>query len=212
LNLKLNIAGLTNVTLLEQLCSNDDDNYLYDEFVKRFLTDLTTHCTHVCNKRNLEPHIGKQIAHETFSNVRKYKSFKTDGITLPDSREAILVYLKRISINLFNDFHNKQKREKIIHRTYFDDMLEGNESKLDAVGLRDKKEFALFIYNKLNKKEQTVVLADIEHKKYQKYLPDDITEDLALRLDVKKESIRKIRERAIEKIKKAINEFNENLR
>jgi DNA-directed RNA polymerase specialized sigma24 family protein len=210
LNLKPNLIQLNDIALLEKLCSSDDDTDCYNEFVKRFLPDLTTHCTDVCNKRKLESHIGKQIAHETFSNVRKYKSFKTDGVKLPDDRMAILVYLKRISVNLFNDFHNKNKRRAITHKTYFDDILDGNEEKLNAVGLKDKKEFALFIFDKLNKKEQTVILADIEHKKFQKYLPDDITEDLSIQLNVKKETIRKIRERAIEKIKIAINEFNEN--
>lgn len=210
MNLNINLIHLTDVALLEKLCSSDDDYELYNEFVKRFLTDITAHCADVCKKRNLESHVGKQIAHETFSNVRKYKSFKKDGIKLPDDRTAILVYLKRISVNLFNDFHNKNKKKTIIHKTYFDDILEANEDKLDAVSLKDKKEFALFIFSKLNKKEQTVILADIEHKKFQKYLPDDITEDLSVKLNVKKETIRKIRERAIEKIKAAINEFNEN--
>ena len=68
----------------------------------------------------------------------------------------------------------------------------------------------VFILKKLNKKEQTVILTDIEHKKFQKYLPDDVTEDLTLKLGIKKETVRKIRERAIVKIKEAINEFNEN--
>jgi len=198
------------LALLEQLCSSNGDNELYTEFVNRFIVDLTTHCLDVCKKRNLEPHIGKQIAHDTFSNVRKYKSFKTDGIKIPDSRAAIFVYLKRISINLFNDFYNENKKKTITHKTYFDDILEANESNLDAVGLKDKKEIALFILKKLNKKEQTVILTDIEHKKFQKYLPDDVTEDLALKLGIKKETVRKIRERAIVKIKEAINEFNEN--
>jgi DNA-directed RNA polymerase sigma subunit (sigma70/sigma32) len=46
--------------------------------------------------------------------------------------------------------------------------------------------------------------------KFQKFLPADVTEDLALKLNVKKETIRKIRERAIEKINQAIKEFNKN--
>lgn len=204
------MTHLNDLALLEQLCSSDDDKDLYNEFINRFITELTSHCADVCKKRNLEHHIGKQIAHETFSNVRKYKSFKTDEIKISNCRAAILVYLKRISVNLFNDFHNENKKKIVAHKTYFDDILEANENALDAIGLKDKKDFALFIFNKLNKKEQTVILADIEHKKFQKYLPDDITEDLSLKLNVKKETIRKIRERAIEKINKAITEFNEN--
>ncbi|WP_298681019.1 hypothetical protein [uncultured Mucilaginibacter sp.] len=210
MNLRPTLIHLTDVALLEQLCSSDDDSELYKEFVKRFIKELTTHCADACKKRNLETHIGKQIAHETFARVRHYKSFKTDQIKLPDQHDAIIVYLKRISFSLFNDHHNENKKKPIPHRTYFDDILESSYDNFSGIDLKDKKDFALFIFNKLNKKEQAVILADIEHKKFQKYLPDDITEQLCGQLNVKKDTLRKIRERAIEKIKYAINEFNEN--
>ena len=53
------------------------------------------------------------------------------------------------------------------------------------------------------------MLADIDYKRGQKYLLDDISEILAEELGVKKDTIRKIRERAIEKINKAIDEINQ---
>jgi DNA-directed RNA polymerase sigma subunit (sigma70/sigma32) len=71
-----------------------------------------------------------------------------------------------------------------------------------------KRDFATIVYNKLNKKEKEVVLTDLEYKKGQKYLPDDVSEILANRLGVKKGSIRKIRQRAINKIKLALDEIN----
>lgn len=210
MNLKPTLIHLTDVALLEQLCSIEDDSELYKEFVNRFITELTTHCIDVCKKRNLEPHIGKQIAHETCAKVRQYKSFKTDEIKIPDQHTAVLVYLKRIALSLFNDHHNKNKKKSVVHKTYFDDILESVENNDSVINLKDKKDFAIFIFNKLNKKEQTVILMDIEHKRFQKYLPDDITEQLCEQLNVKRDTIRKIRERAIEKVKNAINEFNAN--
>ncbi|WPQ63811.1 hypothetical protein SIO70_02925 [Chitinophaga sancti] len=209
MNLRLELAIIPDLELLEKLCSTQEDQELYAEFVSRFVEEVVIYCCDICKKRNIESHVGKQIAHDVFERVRKYKSFKADEIKIPNHRTAILVYLKRISISLFNNFHNENKRTDIIHKTYFDDIFESVEKSPDALGLKDKKDFALFIFGRLNKKEQTVILADIEHKKFQKYLPDDITQNLSAQLGVKKESIRKIRERAIEKIKKAINEFNE---
>lgn len=210
LQLKPFISELTDVQLLEQLCSTDDDQHHYDHFVKRFLTDVQTHCEHVCNVRKLDSHIGQQIAHETFENVRKYKSYNRDGSKIADDRKAILSYLKRISTNLFNNHHNSAKRKEITHKTYFDDILRAMSENVDVKALKNKKDIALLIFGKLNKKEQAVVLKDIEYKKHQKYLPDDVTISLAAELNVKVGSIRKIRARAIEKIKIAIDEVNKN--
>jgi len=61
---------------------------------------------------------------------------------------------------------------------------------------------------KLNFKEQRVILTDLEYKRHHKYLPDDVIDTLAKQLNIKKDTVRKIRERAIEKIKKAIYEIN----
>jgi hypothetical protein len=70
------------------------------------------------------------------------------------------------------------------------------------------KELTLHAFKRLSLREQKVILADIEYKRHYKYLPDDVTDKLATELKVKKDTIRKIRERAKTKIKKAIDEFN----
>jgi DNA-directed RNA polymerase specialized sigma24 family protein len=202
------IAKMPDVQLLEQLCSIDDDKQLYSAFVSRFLSDIQENCLKICNIRKLDSHIGQQIAHETFERVRKYKSYKRDGSKLPNDRKAILVYLKRISVRLFNDHYNKEKRKDICHQTYFDNLLEEAKTEVDAAALKNKKDLALLIFSKLNKKEQAVVIKDLEYKKHHKYLPDDVTTALAAELKVKPDTIRKIRARAIEKIKIAIDEVN----
>lgn len=204
------INQLSDVQLLEHLCSTDNDEHHYDHFVKRFLPDVQDHCQGVCKTRKLDNHIGQQIAHETFERVRKYKSYKKDGSKLQDDRKAILRYLKTISTHLFNDHHNNQKKKDIVHKSYFDDIKEAASESIDIKTLEFKKDIAVIIFKKLNKKEQAVVLKDIEYKKHQKYLPDDVTTVLAKELNVKPGSIRKIRARAIEKIKTAINEVNKN--
>jgi len=201
---------MSDVQLLVHLCSTDDDQHHYDLFVKRFLPDVQIHCCRVCTVRKLDNHVGQQIAHETFERVRKYKSYTREGSKVPDDRKAILCYLKRISTRLFNDHHNIEKRKDIIHKSYFDDILQAASEAVDVKALKNKKDVAMFIYGKLNKKEQAVVLKDIEYKKHQKYLPDDVTATLATELNVMPDTIRKIRARAIEKIKTAINEVNKN--
>lgn len=198
------------VQLLEYLCSTENDEQPYNHFVTRFLPFLKDHCNSVSSIRKLDTHVGQQIAHETFERVRKYKSYKRDGSKLPDDRKSILVYLKKISIRLFNDHHKAAKKVDIVHTSYFDQILQAANEVTDVKSLKNKKDIALTIFNKLNTKEQKVVLKDIEYKKHQKYLPDDVTDTLAIELDVTASSIRKIRQRAIKKIKLAIDEINQS--
>ncbi|HLN94400.1 MAG TPA: hypothetical protein VK183_02100 [Flavobacterium sp.] len=200
---------LTDCQLLEKLCSTEDDAVLYDEFVKRFSSDLQKECERICKKRKLDLHIGRQIANDTFSRLRRYKSFKADEIKLVDHRKAILAYLARISSRLFADYHRSHKREVVIHKTYFDDIRDSIEISGDEVHkLQRVKTGAVYILGKLNAKEQKVILTDLDYKRHQKYLPDDVVESLAEELGVKVDSVRKIRERAISKIKNAIDEIN----
>lgn len=210
LQLEATISKMSDVQLLVQLCSTDDDQHYYDNFVCRFLPDVQSHCNRVSTVRKLDNHVGQQIAHETFERVRRYKSYKRDGSKVPDDRKAILGYLKRISTRLFNDHHNKEKKKDIIHKSYFDDLMQVASETVDVKSLKNKKDIAMIIYGKLNKKEQAVLLMDIEYKKHQKYLPDDVTEALATELNVMPGTIRKIRARAIEKIKNAIDDVNKN--
>ena len=210
LETQIAIAQWSDVRLLEELCSSENDILVYTLFVNRFLPELETECEKICKARKLDLHVGKQIAHETFERVRKYKSFKKDQINLPDEHKAVFVYLTRISIRLFNDHYTKTHKQEVIHKTYFDDILNSIVSPIDVKKLKNIKDISVLIFKKLNVKEQIVVLKDIEYKKHQKYLPDDVTESLASELNIKKDTIRKIRLRAIEKIKAAIYEINQN--
>lgn len=205
------IRLLSDVQLLEALCSEQDDSALYEEFVKRFLEEVKEECLKICKQRKLDSHIGRQIAHEVFEKLRKYKSFKADQIKSPTSHQGILVYLLRISRNLFNDWHRKEKRaqEPYVGKNYFEDITESLQPPDGIDQLKWKRDVSLAIFKKLNSKEQTIILADIEHKRSAHYLPDDVTETLSTTLGVEKATIRKIRERAISKIKKAIYEINQ---
>ena len=173
------------------LCSEEEDTLLYKEFTNRFLPVILDECKRICLRRKLDSHIGIQIAHETFERVRKYKSFKRDEITVPNNRKAILVYLLRISTRLFTDHHRKQKSSEIIHKTYFDDIYNSINIEVDVKALKNKKDLAELIFGKLNAKEKRVVTMDLEYKKHQKYLPDDISESLSIELGVKKNTITK---------------------
>ena len=212
-NAPLNAAHeipFSDVALLEHLCSTEEDSSLYAEFLKRFLPDVEKECSRQCTKRKVDPHIGKQIAHDTFERVRKYKKFRKDEIKLPNERKAIMVYLFRISTRLFNDHHRISNKKEIIHKTYFDDLALNFEASCDAERLKKIKDTSELIFKVLNKNEKIVLLKDIEYKKHHRYLPDEVLDELAETLSVKRDSVRKIRERAIDKINKAFNAINQN--
>lgn len=203
------LASVSDLDLLEQLCSSENDDAPYKEFVRRFLPGLKDECRRKCLRLGLDRHVGDQIAHECFERVRQYKSFKKDKIRLPNDQKAILAYLCRISARLFTDHHNQEKQKEVEHRTYFDDIRDEARGVIDAKGLKDTRDMAMGLLKKLSPSEQAVMIADLEHKRHQKYLPDDITMELAERLKVKPDTIRKIRQRAIEKLNKAIDEINQ---
>lgn len=204
---KTELQQLSDIKLLEVLCSEEQDDSIYRVFVSRFFPDVKNECERICKVRKIDQHIGNGIAHDAFERCRKYKSFRVDEITMPDNRKAILVYLFRICYRLFYDYHKKLKVQDVQHRTYFDDIFE-SISRTDVKALKKQKDLAVIIFKKLSKKEQIVVLKDIEYKRHHKYLPDDVLEALAEQLNVKKDTIRKIRARAIIKINQAINEIN----
>lgn len=202
---------LSDLELLCNLCSIQDDQEVYDEFVRRFYKELKAECEKRCKARKLDKHLGIQVAHDTFEKVRRYKTFRADEMNIADSRKGILVYLFRISTNLFNDHHRKEKKQKeqVHHKMYFEDLIGSVSIKSDPARLKQIKDLTLQVFKRLNKKEQRVILVDIEYKKHHKYLPDDVNERLSTELGVKKDTVRKIRERAIQKIKKAIDEINQ---
>jgi RNA polymerase sigma factor (sigma-70 family) len=201
---------LSDLELLCHLCTVEDDKEAYDEFVRRFYGDVRAECERRCKAQKLDLHIGVQVAHDTFENVRRYKTFRQDEIRIANSRKAILAYLIRIAVNLFNDHHRREKKQKeqIHHKSYFDDLLGEMDKRNDPARLKQIKDITFQIFKSLNQREQKVVLADTEHKKHQKYLPDNVTERMAAEMGIKKDTVRKIRERAIKKIKTPINEFN----
>lgn len=206
----IELSKLPDKELLRFLCSTADDDRIFNEFVNRFWPDIDKECSKICQNRKIDPQIGSEIAHETFDRVRKYKSFKEDEIKIKDDRKAILVYLIRISVRLFNNYHSKNNKQDIIHRTYFDDIADTVNGSFDVKDLKQKKDVSVKILKKLNHKEQRVLLVDMEYKRHHKYLPDDVLDTLAEELKVKKDTIRKIRERAINKLNKAIDEINQN--
>jgi len=114
----LNLNMLSDMELLSLLCSSKDDNELYENFVGRFLPDVQKECKRICERRKLDPHVGLQIAHETFERLRKYKSFRQDEIKLPNERRAILVYLYRFCVRLFNTYQQNEHKEEINHKSY----------------------------------------------------------------------------------------------
>jgi DNA-directed RNA polymerase specialized sigma24 family protein len=203
------LIKLSDIELFEQLCSKEEDHALYNQFTVRFLPDIKDACQRICITRKLDSHIGIEIAHNTFERARQYKSFRKDKITIPNNRKAVVVYLKRIATRLFADHHRNEKSKEVNHKTYLDDIFESIETTYNEEELKYIRDQSVRIFNKLNWKEKRVVLTDIEYKRHHKYLPDDAVGVLSKELNVKPATIRKIRERAIEKIKATIHEINQ---
>ena len=204
--MKKEYQSLDNIELLE-LIRDSEDKHAYSEFVNRFLPIVKEECLNKCKLRKVDKHIGEQIAHDTFEKIRKTKSFDREKLNGVDSKPAITGWLYRISSNLFYDYHKSEKNNNQIHESYFDDLL-AKASEINVVNLAETRDIAVKILSSLNHNEREVVLTDIEYKRIHKYLPEDINESLANRLGVKKPTIRKIRERAIKKLNKAIDEIN----
>ncbi len=200
------ILSLTDIELIEGFCAEQELEGAYDEFVKRYYKDCQKTCEKICNLRKLDKHIGLQISHDTFEKIRRYKSFKRPLNSLLDERKAINGFLYRIAVNLFNDYHKTTQKRPDPKPTFFSDLL---DSIPDLEDLQAKAEFAAQIFNRLNKKEQRVLIVDLDYKKHHIYLPDDVIESLSIELNVKPDTIRKIRERVKLKVKKFIDEYNE---
>ncbi|WP_316846486.1 hypothetical protein [Pedobacter psychrodurus] len=192
--------------LLENICRNDANDVSYSSFVSRYIKDVETECSKICERRKLDKHIGLQIAHDTFEKVKKYRSFDRNKLRGSTERLAIMGFLYRIYINLFKDYHNKNNKTWVKSSSYFEDLQE--TLKFDVRKNHQIKEYTLRILKKLNEKEKKVLIADIEYKRNHKYLPDDVVASLCLELNIKEPAIRKLRERLIFKIKKEIDIIN----
>lgn len=189
------------------LCSTEDDNAIFEEFANRYMPELKELCERLCRIRRIDTHVAGEVAVDALNNVRKYKKFTRDKIKITNDHRAVLVYLNRIVIRLLDDRYRQQKKSSIVHRTYFDDLMDHGKSTVDPKLLKSVRDTSIEIISTLTPREQRVVLTDLEYKKHHKYLPDDVTESLARELGVKKDTIRALRKRAVEKIQKAIDEL-----
>lgn len=196
----------SDIELLEFICSNDANELYYSTFVNRYIKDVEAECIKICERRKLDKHIGVQIAHDAFEKIKKYRSFDRTKLNGNNERRAILGFIYVICINLFRDHHNKTKEQTASQTSYFDELQK--TIKFDVKKNHLIKEYTLRILKKLNPKEIKVLQTDIEYKRHQKYLPDEVVAELCKELNVKEPAIRKLRERLTVKIKKEIDVIN----
>jgi DNA-directed RNA polymerase specialized sigma24 family protein len=189
--LKSKYEQIDSIALLELIRDSDDDE-AYKEFVQRFLPIVKDQCLTKCKLRNVDKHVGLEIAHDTFEKIRKSKSFKREKLNGSDSKSMITGWLFRISSNLFYDYHNSQKCNNQVYESYIDQLF-NKASEISVDSLAEKRDLSIKILQTLNSKEREVVLTDLEFKRSQKYLPEDANESLANRIGVKKNTVRKIR-------------------
>lgn len=194
--------------LFHLICTVEDDDAPYKEFVRRFHPELKQFCKRTCELRKLDSHIGGTIAHDVFERVRKSKTFKKEYYKGGDGHKWVLAYLLRSASRLFLNHHNDQKRREELPDTYFD-RLRALVEGIDPVKLKDVKDITEILVKKLTPNELAVALADLEYKRHAIYLPDDVTLALSEQLGLKPASLRKTRERYKKKLNKFFNEINE---
>lgn len=192
--------------LLEFICSNEANDLSYSIFVNRYIKDVETQCIKICERRKLDKHVGLQIAHDAFAKIKKYRSFNKSKLKGNNERRAILGFVYIICINLFKDYHNKNKETATNPTSYFDELK--STIKFDVKNNQQIKDYTLRILKKLNAKEIRVLQTDIEYKRHHKYLPDEVVSTLCEELNIKESGIRKLRERLTVKIKKEIDVIN----
>lgn len=202
------IRNLSDTELLEYICTVGNDEVGYNEFVNRYIKDVQKLCQKICRRRRLHDHVGLQICHDALQKLRGLKSFNRNKLRAGDQRKSILGFVYVICINLFNDHHNKVTRQfGSNHGFYLDDLAEAFKvsGKIDN---HRRKELSERILKKLSPKEQKVLLTDMEYKRHQVYLPDEVVASLCEELKVSQSALRKIRERLKTKISKEIDVIN----
>lgn len=201
------IKHLSDVELLEHVCSDADDTY-YTEFVNRYLGIVQEKCEGICKRRRLDNHLGLEIAHDTFERLRRSRSFKREKLKKGDERAGITGFLYRISINLFNDHHNAKKHDDVVLPSYLDAFSQRANESVNALDAQSTVRYTQRILSKLNSKERRVLLIDLEYKRHKRYLPDEVVDSLCEELKIKRSSLRKIRERLNFKVQTEIDLIN----
>lgn len=204
------IKQLPDADLLEYVCNVAGDEVAYSEFVNRYLPDTQTMCTKISGQRKLHVHVGLQISHDALAKFRGLKSFDRNKLKPPDDeRKSINNLIYAICVNLFNDHHKKENRQAPEKQSfYLDEIFENAFVNGKTLDNARKKELTARLFKRINKKEQKLLLADMEYKKHQLYLPDHIVASLCEELEVTDSGLRKMRERIIKKFNKEIDVIN----
>lgn len=209
----IQINNLSNSDLIEFLKQPNPSVFslsqLKTEFHDRFKNRLFQKCERMCNRSRLDTDTAKDIFQETF--LKAFVSI--NKFTLPEELNdqhavnKITKWLNKIALNLFVDYLSKQKKVSYVEE-FNDEASISEEDEFDIeLSFNNTINTEVILqttWDSLTENERLVIIICIKNGCLQnKHMPDGILTEISKRLNVKKDSIRQIKLRALKKFRQA---------
>ena len=215
-SLKTGIDRLNNYEVIEGLkhsiIGNFSNRQLQNEFHARFKNRLYQSCLRLCHRNRLDDDIAKDFFQDTIIkallNVNKF-SFD-EGLTTDHSTKIILKWLYRIAFNLFIDYLKKKTKFSTIE-FYNDEIVDYSLiNEIDEIEIyphqNNLKAILQSAWDNLNDGEMLVIYSCIRYNCLnKKHMPESVINDISEILNIKPNSIRQIKLRALRKFRDAFN-------
>jgi RNA polymerase sigma factor (sigma-70 family) len=210
--------SLSNYDLIEFLKHPDLTSFatkqLQTEFHGRFKNRLYQNCLRLCHRNRVDEDIAKDLFQDTM--IKALENLKrfclNEDYDLQHSTNTITKWLNKIAFNLFIDYLEKQ------YKSHLDIDLCDEEMFVDNTTLDEPDELDIYLdsinfdatlqsgWDTLNDKERLVVYYGIRYNcLHKKHMPDDVIIKASKILGVKRDSIRQIKLRALEKFRIVFN-------
>lgn len=185
----------------------------FNEFYERYRSFLLKVCRKACQGFDSSNLLADDIFQNVFIKVRyKAYTFKLkDDSTNTNISKDIKAWLARIARNELINFLRKNPDEMELSNPYRIRTHELNENPIYAVTEEDKDAESLITKNSLdsllqllNERESYILMTYMQFydpHNPNKHLPDDILKGVCLKFNIKPGNVRKIKERAIEKLR-----------
>ncbi len=179
----------------------------YDRYY-RFLFSL---CYNVC--KNIEPN-GEDLAKDVFVNTMMavYKSSNT----YDSSKSKITTWLSRIAKREMLDLLNILNEKRIGEKQFIPlnkDLAISDKDTEESIEIETPQKKALDeALQNLSDKERDVLLTYMMYQEGNKHLPDEVIKVLCDRYETSSINLRKIKQRALEKVKSHIKQHSQLLK
>lgn len=210
-------ASLSNYELIEFLKHPALVSYslrqLQTEFHARFKNRLYQNCLRLCHRNRVEDDVAKDIFQDTIlkalEGINKFSL--ADDLSFHHSTNTVFKWLNKIAFNLFLNF--LKTRYKFSDVELCDEDLLMDYTTLNSIddieisaGQINLEATLQSAWDNLNYKETLVIYYCIKYNCLnQKHMPDNVINEVSEVLNVKPDSIRQIKLRALIKFRAAFN-------